>query len=127
MIDGVNVIFEPKSYVSKTWIKGQRGPFSQEYIEASAEPNELSVIYNLKKLLVSDFSNAAVIATVDRKDKLKFGQPYYHMWWKYLEHKMVPNLESDYPFDLLTQEGDWPLVRHGTSRNAKFSMELWGH
>jgi hypothetical protein len=41
---------------------------------------------------MSDYNNAAIVATVDRKEKLKFGQPYYHMWWKYLEHKMVPNL-----------------------------------
>jgi hypothetical protein len=48
----VNVIFEPKSYVSKVWTKGKRGPFTQDYIDASAEPNECSVIHNLKKLLV---------------------------------------------------------------------------
>ncbi len=106
-IDGVNVIFEPKSFMSKVWTKGTRGPYSEAFIEASAEPNECSVIYNLKKMLVSDYPNSAVIATVDRKDKLKYGIPYYLMYsWKALEANMVPNLESDYPFDLLTQEGE---------------------
>ncbi len=28
------------------------------------------------------------------------------MWWKYLEQRMVANLESDFPFDLLSQEGN---------------------
>ncbi len=28
------------------------------------------------------------------------------MWWKYLEQRMVPNLESNFPFDLLSQEGN---------------------
>ncbi len=100
------MIFEPKSYVNKNWIKGEKlGPFTQAYIEASAEPNELSVIYNLKKMLVSDCPNCAVVASVDRKDILKYGQPHYFMWWKYLEKDMVPNLDTDYPFDLLSQEG----------------------
>ncbi len=98
LIDGVNVIFEPKSFVSKVWTKGTRGPFSQAYIDASAEPSECSVIYNLKKMLTSDYLNSAVVATVDRND--------YFMWWKYLEKRMVPNLESDFPFDLLSQEGN---------------------
>ena len=92
--------------MSKVWTKGVRGPYSEAFIEASAEPNECSVIYNLKKMLVSDYPNSAVIATVDRKDKLKHGIPYFLMYsWKALEYNMVPNLESDYPFDLLTQEG----------------------
>lgn len=104
-IDGVNVLFEPKSYVNKVWT-GVRGPYSLAFIEASADPNELSVIYNLKKMLVSDYPNSAVIATVDRKDKLKYGTPHYLMYyWQALQAEMVPNLESDYPFDLLTQEG----------------------
>ena len=105
LIDGVNVIFEPKSFVSKVWTKGTRGPFSQAYIDASAEPSECSVIYNLKKMLTSDYPNSAVVATVDRKDKLIYGTPHYFMWWKYLEQRMVPNLESDFPFDLHSQEG----------------------
>ncbi len=106
LIDGVNAIFEPKSFVSKVWTKGTRGPFSQAYIDASAEPSECSVIYNLKKMLTSDYQNLAVVATVDRKDKLIYGTPHYFMWWKYLEQRMVPNLESDFPFDLLSQEGN---------------------
>ena len=106
LIDGVNVIFEPKSYVNKNWVKGEkRSPFSAANIEASAEPSELSVIYNLKKLLVSDCPNCAVVASVDRKDILKYGQPHYFMWWKYLEKEMVPTMDTDYPFDLLSQEG----------------------
>ena len=105
-IDGVNVIFEAKSYVNKNWVKGEkRSPFSPANVEASAEPNELSVIYNLKKLLVSDCPNSAVVASVDRKDILKYGQPHYFMWWKYLEKEMVPTMDTDYPFDLLSQEG----------------------
>jgi hypothetical protein len=56
-------------------------------------------------MLTSDYPNSAVVATVDRKDKLIYGTPHYFMWWKYLEQRMVPNLESDFPFDLLSQEG----------------------
>jgi hypothetical protein len=56
---------------------------------------------------VSDYPNAVIVTSVDRTDKLKFGQPHYFMAWKYLESNMVPNLESDYPFDLLSQEGSF--------------------
>ena len=100
------MIFEPKSYVNKNWVKGEeRSPFNSAYIDASAEPDELSVIYNLKKMLVSDYPNSAVVASVDRKDILKYGQPRFFMWWKNLEKEMVPSMDTDYPFDLLSQEG----------------------
>jgi hypothetical protein len=93
LIGGVNVIFEPKNFVSKVWTKGTRGPFSQAYIDASAEPSECSVIYNLKKMLTSDYPNSTVVATVDRKDKLIYGTPHY--------------------FDLLSQEGNLLFLGKG--------------
>jgi hypothetical protein len=107
LIGGVNVIFEPKSFVSKVWTKGPRSSFSQAYIDALAEPRECLVIYNLKKMLTSDYPDSAVMATVDRKDKLIYSTPHYFMWWKYLEQRMVPNLESDFPLDLHSLEGNF--------------------
>ena len=49
IIDGVNVLFQPKTLIPKTVAK-LKYP-NPEYIEDCADFDEMSVFYNLKKML----------------------------------------------------------------------------
>ena len=62
-IDGVNVLFERRSNVSrKLPTQRGKGPFSHARTEESIAPDEFTIIHSIKKLLKSDYPNSIVVA-----------------------------------------------------------------
>ena len=109
MIDGINVIFQERTFVSK--IKPRRksrtipNPKSISY---ACTPDELSVIVAIKHLLKNDYKNACLVASVDRHlqldlTKRAFGEN--KIWWRALQQEMIPETDPDYPFALLGNHG----------------------
>lgn len=103
LIDNVNVLFEKKSYISKVGNKRKYGALPKGYIEDSIDMEEISIVPNLKKLLVAgswicwdiwikylkpryhewfqkgDYPNAAAIVSVDRTAKLLYDNGYLNV------------------------------------------------
>ena len=109
IIDGINVLFQERTFVSKILPKRKEHSIpTEKYIKQACTPDELSLIVAMKHLLKSDFKNACVLASVDRRyqlDLTKRAQGEEKKWWRALNHEMVPNTDPDYPFALLGNHG----------------------
>ena len=62
----------------------------------------------IKHLLKSDFKNACLLASVDRRyqlDLTKRAVGEEKKWWRALNREMIPETDPDYPFALLGNHG----------------------
>jgi len=109
IIDGINVLFQERTFVSKTKPRRKDRTIPiPKHISSACSPDELSVIVAIKHLLKNDFKNACLVASVDRNLQLDLTKRVYgenKKWWRALQQNMVPETDPDYPFALLGNHG----------------------
>jgi len=119
MLDGVNVLFQERTLVSKTLPRRKASsPTTPFYIKEACTPDELSLLVTLKHMLKQDFKNSCVMASVDRVLRVKLERrPRGKSIRKYWNYHMfnglgftggrtvTPGMDPDYPFVLLGNHG----------------------
>jgi len=110
LLDGVNALFADTTMIHKEKRHYEIGPYPEggDWMQNVAKVDECSVLYNIKKLLMNDYKNAAIITSVDvnaeiKKQKLG-GNPM-----KQKIRRMTPDDQSHLPFALLGEKG-WNLM-----------------
>ena len=62
LIDGINVLFENRTNVSRKLPERRvKGPFKPSWTAESIAPNEFTIVRSIKKLLKSDYPNSVVV------------------------------------------------------------------
>lgn len=52
VVDGLGKLFDERTYIDRKMpARPTKGPFSQEFIDESIAPDELSVVRNIKKMM----------------------------------------------------------------------------
>ena len=115
MIDGVNVLFQERTLVSRTIPRRKNhAPITPHYLQEAVTPNELSLIVALKHMLKTDYKNSCVVSSVDKMLSLKMDKSYkggrfrpkQPRYWNINKDNFIPqNMEPDYPFVLLGDHG----------------------
>ena len=115
MIDGINVLFQERTLVSKTIPRRKNhGTVTPYYLQEACTPDELSMLVAIKHMLKSDYKNSCVMGSVDKMLTLKmdkrprtpgFRPPPPKYWTVNSDNYKPPIMEPDYPFVLLGDHG----------------------
>jgi hypothetical protein len=115
MIDGINVLFQERTLVSKTIPRRKNhGHVTPYYLQEACTSDELSMLVAIKHMLKSDYKNSCVMGSVDKMLNLKMDKrpttpgfrpapPKY--WTVNSDNYKPPIMEPDYPFVLLGDHG----------------------
>ena len=115
MIDGINVLFQERTLVSKTIPRRKNhGTVTPYYLQEACTPDELSMLVAIKHMLKSDYKNSCVMGSVDKMLTLKmdkrprtpgFRPPPPKYWTVNSDNYKPFIMEPDYPFVLLGDHG----------------------
>ena len=110
MIDGVNTLFQERTFVSKTIPRRKSNlRITPKYLQDACSPDELGLCVALKHLLKSDYKNSCVVSSVDRKLRLNMNRRVHgrstKKYWNINATDFKPNTVPDYPFVLLGDHG----------------------
>ena len=110
LVDGINALYSPFTHIHKELPRHGRKRYSLRYVAGLLEPERISVFRSLKKFISAASKNTLLIATVDVGKHIHDLGPrgrraYFAMGPEKRKKRMVPVLESDLPFSLLSQEG----------------------
>jgi len=124
VVGGVGKLFDERTKIDRKMPeRPKKGPYTQEFIDESIAPDELSVVRSIKKMLNPDLPNTVVLATADIVDEISV-RGLKHV--DQLRKRMVPETQSYYPFALLGQDG-WeamaPFLPIEVGRYTKSEMD----